>query len=53
VVDADEVAVRLRVVSDQDVDDKGLGGPDLSNLPGATIIHSEDRERLGASSRKQ
>lgn len=41
------------VVSDQDVDDKGLGGPDLSNLPGATIIHSEDRERLGASSRKQ
>jgi len=41
------------VVSDQEVDDKGLGGPDLSNIPGATIIHTEDRERLGASSRKQ
>jgi len=26
---------------------KGLGGPDLSNIPGATIISAEDRERLG------
>ncbi len=30
----------------------GLGGPDLSNIPGATIITGEDRERLGAASRK-
>jgi hypothetical protein len=30
-----------------------LGGPDLSNLPGATIITGEDRERMGAASRKQ
>jgi hypothetical protein len=29
-----------------------LGGPDLSGIPGATIITGEDRERLGAASRK-
>lgn len=32
--------------------DNGLGGPDLSNIPGATVITGEDRERLGAASRK-
>lgn len=36
-----------------EVDDKGFAGPDLSNIPGATIISAEDRERLGAASRKQ
>lgn len=29
-----------------------FSGPDLSGIPGATIITGEDRERLGAASRK-
>ncbi|MGE3171698.1 MAG: hypothetical protein AB7O97_03670 [Planctomycetota bacterium] len=35
------------------LEDNDLPGPDLSNIPGATIITGEDRERMGASSRRR
>lgn len=31
----------------------GMPAPDLSQLPGATLVRGEDRERLGASARRQ
>jgi hypothetical protein len=52
-VDPQQLARKpVRRTAPAPVEDSGLPGPDLSNIPGATIITGEDRERLGAASRK-